>query len=84
MSNDPRLQGAIAKALELEAKVNGTWVDPSLPKPPTINYIAIFNIGGKLQRIASENFDAFKKGVEKIQTLFPNIPVDFFEVKEPQ
>jgi len=75
------LQQAIAKALEKEAKANGSFVDPSKPKY-VVTYVGVYVIAGKHHKISNTNLEAFKLAVEKIKSAFPKLPVTLFEFTE--
>lgn len=70
------LQRAIAKALEKEARANGTYVDQNLPVT-TVTYTARF--GGTKKFIRTTNVLAFIAAVEDIQAHFPTVKVYLFE-----
>lgn len=73
------LQRAIERALEKEAKANGTWVDPSLPKT-TVQYVAQCKSGRKVYQVKSANLDLFKRAVRQLQAEYPKMPITLFEV----
>jgi len=73
MSDDHKaLQRAVAKALEKEAKANGTWVDPNAPVK---TYIALFGGPWNLPSIRSTNKAQFDAEVANVKKHYPNIQI---------
>jgi len=73
------LQRAIAAAIEKEDRALGRIVGNH---SEIITYVAVMNIGGKMQRMQSQNLAAFVETVKSMQAKFPKMPISIFERKE--